>query len=318
MSVSDPFMRHNLNQLRVLSALLHTPNLTRVGEALHMTQSAVSKTLAQLRDDFQDPLLIRDGQRYLLTPRADELKQVLPEMMKQLEGLYQPPAFDPAQCQRTFVFASSDYVAQFIYPLIAAEVARQAPGVTLKYRLWQREQVHQLADLPIDLVSTILEEDEVPESLCHWPGGEDGLAVVLRQDHPLATGELNLHSYLASRHLLVSGGGDKDTPVDRHLATLGHRRQIWAEVPFFQAAVGILCHSDALLTTPLHIGVQLAENAPLTIRRLPFILAKQGYRMLWHHRLDHDPAHRWFRELAQPLLEGHLRSYVAKGHEHLE
>ncbi|BDY05358.1 LysR family transcriptional regulator [Ferrimonas sp. YFM] len=311
-------MRHNLNQLRVLSVLLHTPNLTRAGEALHMTQSAVSKTLAQLRDDFQDPLLIRDGQRYLLTPRAEELKQVLPETLKQLEGFYQPPAFDPAQCQRTFVFASSDYVAQFIYPFIAAEVARQAPGVTLKYRLWQREHLHRLADLPIDLVSTILEEQEVPDSLSHWPGGEDGLAVLLRRDHPLATGELTLEGYLDSRHLLVSGGGDKDTPVDRHLATLGQQRQIWAEVPFFQAAVGILCHSDALLTTPLHIGVQLAESVPLTVRRLPFTLARQGYRMLWHQRFDQDPAHRWFRQLAQPLLEGHLRRYVANGHEHLE
>ncbi|TKB48549.1 LysR family transcriptional regulator [Ferrimonas sediminicola] len=306
-------MRHNLNQLKVLNALLHTPNLTRVAESLHMTQSAISKTLAQLRDDFQDPLLIRDGQRYLLTPRAEELKQRLPEMMKQLEGLYQPPAFEPARCQRTFVFASSDYVAQYIYPLIAAEVARQAPKVTLKYRLWQREQLHQLAELPVDLVSTILEAEEVPPSLCHWPGGEDGLAVVMRRDHPLATGELTLEGYLASRHLLVSGGGDKDTPVDCYLATLGHQRRIWAEVPFFQAAAGILCHSDALLTTPLHIGVQLAESAPLTVRPLPFTLARQGYRTLWHQRFDLDPAHRWFRELAQPLLEGHLGAYVAKG-----
>ncbi|USD39276.1 LysR family transcriptional regulator [Ferrimonas sp. SCSIO 43195] len=304
-------MRHNLNQLRVLSALLQQPNLTRVAERLHMTQSAVSKTLHQLRQDFDDPLLVREGQRYLLTPKAQSLQLTLPQQLQQLDALYLPQSFDPSLCQRTLVFSSSDYVAQHIFPAIAAEVARQAPLVTLEYRLWDKGQLSQLASLPVDLVSTIVES--VPDNVARRDQGEDGLAVLMSADHPLAEQTLTLERYLQFEHLRVSGGGDKDSPVDTALQALGHRRRCFAQVPFFQSALGLLMSTPTLLTTPLHIAAQMSEQAPMVVKRLPFDCARQHYRLLWHRRFNEDPAHRWFRELAFPFLCDHLNHYVQKG-----
>jgi DNA-binding transcriptional LysR family regulator len=64
----------NLNLLRTLDVLLETRNVTASGRLLGMTQSAVSRQLVQLRETLRDPLLIREGQRYILTARADALR----------------------------------------------------------------------------------------------------------------------------------------------------------------------------------------------------------------------------------------------------
>ena len=64
----------NLNLLVSLQALLEECHVSRAAERLHITQSAVSRQLYQLRDIFHDPLLIRDGNRLLMTPKAEQLK----------------------------------------------------------------------------------------------------------------------------------------------------------------------------------------------------------------------------------------------------
>ena len=60
----------NLNLLPTLKALLATCSVSRTAELLHLSQPSISKQLAQLRQEFADELLVREGQRWLLTPRA--------------------------------------------------------------------------------------------------------------------------------------------------------------------------------------------------------------------------------------------------------
>jgi DNA-binding transcriptional LysR family regulator len=48
----------DLNLLTALRALLSEKNVTRAGEAVHVTQSAMSGILARLRDYFGDPLIV--------------------------------------------------------------------------------------------------------------------------------------------------------------------------------------------------------------------------------------------------------------------
>ncbi len=53
--------------------------------------------------------------------------------------------------------ASSDYVVQYLFSDIAAEVASQAPQTSLEFRLWEPSLVSSFSEQPIDLVSTIIE-----------------------------------------------------------------------------------------------------------------------------------------------------------------
>ncbi|MCS3459689.1 DNA-binding transcriptional LysR family regulator [Aeromonas sp. BIGb0445] len=298
-------MSPNLNLLPTLKVLLATRNLSRAAELLHLSQPAISKQLSQLREEFGDALLVREGQRWLLTPRAEALAVVLGESLAGIERLYASPTFAPADCERVFKLASSDYVAQYILPDICAELARQAPGAALEYNLWDKRQLPELWQSDLDLVSTIT--DLVPDQIRGLHQGEDQLAVLMGRHHPLAGRALSLEDYLAWPHLQVSGGGDKDSPVEQVLAPQGLTRRWFARVPFFQAALEVLLRTDCLMTTPAHIAWQLSQRHQLCFVSLPFQTSFQQYHLMWHQRHHQDPAHRWFRELAFPFLKEHLQ-----------
>lgn len=309
-------LRANLNLLPTLKMLLETRNISRAAELLHLSQPSISKQLAQLRSEFDDELLVREGQRWLLTPRAELLAAQLADSLDALERLYEAPGFDPSRCERVFRLASSDYVAQHILPDICAALAKEAPLAALEYSLWDKRQLPQLWQSELDLVSTITEL--VPEQIRGLHQGEDRLAVLMGCHHPLAGKALSLDDYLAWPHLQVSGGGDKDSPVEQVLAPQGLSRRWFARVPFFQAAVEVLLRTDCLMTTPAHIAWQLSCGLELTFVDLPFATRDQQYHLLWHQRHHQDPAHRWFRELAYPFLRDHLQRTVGESRKLLD
>lgn len=309
-------LRANLNLLPTLKVLLETRNISRAAELLHLSQPSISKQLAQLRSEFDDELLVREGQRWLLTPRAELLAAQLADSLGALERLYEAPGFDPSRCERVFRLASSDYVAQHILPDICAAFAKEAPLAALEYSLWDKRQLPQLWQSELDLVSTITEQ--VPEQIRGLHQGEDRLAVLIGRHHPLAGKTLSLDDYLAWPHLQVSGGGDKDSPVEQVLAPQGLSRRWFARVPFFQAAVEVLLRTDCLMTTPAHIAWQLSCGHELTFVGLPFATRDQQYHLLWHQRHHQDPAHRWFRELAYPFLRDHLQRTVGESRKQLD
>jgi DNA-binding transcriptional LysR family regulator len=74
MSMSGVNLRKfDLNLLVALDALLRYRNVTRAGERLGLTQSAMSGELRRLRRMFGDELLVRVGRGYELTPLARDL-----------------------------------------------------------------------------------------------------------------------------------------------------------------------------------------------------------------------------------------------------
>ncbi|EZH84854.1 LysR family transcriptional regulator [Aeromonas hydrophila] len=299
----------NLNLLPTLKVLLETRNISRAAELLRLSQPSISKQLGQLRSEFGDELLVREGQRWLLTPRAEALAAQLADSLGTLERLYEAPGFDPSRCERVFRLASSDYVAQHILPDICAALAREAPLAALEYSLWDKRLLPQLWQSELDMVSTITEL--VPDQIRGLHQGEDRLVVLMGSHHPLAGRSFSLDDYLAWPHLQVSGGGDKDSPVEQVLAPQGLSRRWFARVPFFQAAVEVLLRTDCLLTTPAHIAWQLSCEHALHFCDLPFASRTQQYHLLWHQRHHQDPAHKWFRELAYPFLREHLQRTVA-------
>lgn len=93
----------NLNLLRSLHVLLDECHVSRAAERLHITQSAMSRQLAQLRELCGDPLLVRDGNRLVPTARALTLQSKLLGLLDEFEHLFSAPSFVPEQWQGEFV-----------------------------------------------------------------------------------------------------------------------------------------------------------------------------------------------------------------------
>lgn len=286
----------NLNLLRALSVLLDECHVSRAAERLHITQSAVSRQLAQLRTLFDDPLLVRDGNQLVPTPRALVIKKRLDRMFSEVDNLLADAPFQPHNWRQEFVFSSSDYVAQYIVPSVVSVLTDQAPNLNLTYKLWDPDYLDQLHTNGIDLASTMLPRQ--PEYVSSVLIGEDKSVLLMRQGHPLADkGAVSMEDMLAHPHLKVTGGGDKDTSTDVVLNALGHTRRVALKVPFFTAAVNALQSSHYLMVVPEHIAINLSRDASLLYRPLPFDTASHLYWLIWHPKYDLDPAHQWMREV---------------------
>src|SRR6201997_5324056 len=66
----------DLNLLRALHALLENCNASAAARQLNLSQPATSAGLSRLRHALGDVLLVRDGNRMSLSPRAELLPRV--------------------------------------------------------------------------------------------------------------------------------------------------------------------------------------------------------------------------------------------------
>jgi len=284
----------NLNLLRSLHVLLEECHVSRAAQRLHITQSAVSRQLSQLREVCGDPLLVRDGNHLVPTPRAVEMQDKLRNLLGEFDALLADKPFEPETWQHEFVLSSSDYVAQYILPDLISQTMVQAPKLNIAYRLWQPEFLEQFDQTGIHLASTMLAHK--PEHLSCVEIGQDKSMCVMRNGHPLASHEyVTCADLVAYPHLKVTGGGDKDAHADTALAECGFQRRIALKVPFFSAAVNALKSSDYLMIVPEHIALHLARESDLIFRPLPLETREHLYWLMWHPKYDQDKAHQWMR-----------------------
>ena len=77
----------NLKELRILNALLRERSITRTAQLMETTQPAISKTLKHLRQQFSDPLLVRNGQAMQPTAKAIDMTEQLRVLLDAADGL---------------------------------------------------------------------------------------------------------------------------------------------------------------------------------------------------------------------------------------
>lgn len=292
----------NLNLLRSLKVLLEECHVSHAAQRLHLTQSAVSRHLYQLRELFDDPLLVRDGNVLIPTPKALQLQQKLEHWFIALDGMMRDESFAPQHWRGEFVFSSSDYVAEYILPEIIQAFSQAAPQATLSYRLWQPSLLNQLHESGIHLASSM--SLDAPQGLSSIQIGQDHSVCLMSIDHPLAQrNALSIEDLLAYPHIKIIGGGDKDGLFESALNELGCKRRIALNVPFFFAAAQALCQNNLLLITPEHIARQLAERYALTYQALPIALPAHKYWLTWHSKYDLDPSHLWARSMIADVMK---------------
>ncbi len=136
MSDQAPLSRLDLNLLVSLDALLTERSVTRAAERLHLSQPALSASLARLRTHFNDPILARTGNSYELTPLASRLSEHTAAALDAARRVFESQAeWDPSQSTREFAIYGSDYSLATTGRRLAALAAERAPGVRFRFML---------------------------------------------------------------------------------------------------------------------------------------------------------------------------------------
>ena len=283
----------DLNLLITLDVLLAEGSVTRAARRLRLSPSAMSRALARLRETTGDPLLVRAGRELVPTPRALELRaRVRPLLGEVLAVLRPTEQLDPRQLAQTFTLRASDGFVENFGPALLAHIGAQAPGVRLRFvQKVDRESV-QLREGSIDLETGVIGSLTSPEVRTRRLFSDRFVGVV-RSGHALAQGEISAERYAAGQHVLVARRDQDTGPMDDALAALGLQRTIASIVGGFTSALALAAGSDLIATVPeRHTG---NLRAGMFSFALPLGMPDLTVSLMWHPRMDADPAHRWLR-----------------------
>src|ERR1700752_5252908 len=116
----------DFNLLLTLDAVLTEGSVARAAERLHLSPSAMSRSLARLRATTGDPLLVRAGRGLVATPRALELRDRVAQLVQDAESVLRPAdRLDLETLVRTFTLRTSDGFVENFGPDLIARVGGQ-------------------------------------------------------------------------------------------------------------------------------------------------------------------------------------------------
>jgi DNA-binding transcriptional LysR family regulator len=101
-------------------------------------------------------------------------------------------------------------------------------------------------------------------------------------------------SYAAFGHVVAWRQGLELGRVDQSLLASGLKREVVASADGFAAALALARGSDLIATVPEKHTAGLREG--MHAFALPLPVEPFTISLLWHPRMDGDPAHRWLRE----------------------
>lgn len=291
-------MRYNrldLNLLPALRALLTEKNVTRAGESIHVTQSAMSGILGRLRDYFDDPLIVPVGRRMELTPLAEGLIHKVNDLLLRVDAtLATLPEFDPAQSRRHYSIVASDYVASVLLLEVLRDVSAVAPGVTIELLQPSAGAAVELEAGEVDFVIT--PEVFVTSTQSASVLFEDTYHAVVDRDHPGIGDSLTLAQFMAHGHVIFQ---NKGRPMfETWLAkTHGDERRIEVEANSFGLLAPLVIGTRRIATLHTRMALQMAAVLPVRLVRLDFDAPQLVEMLQWHKYRDLDPGSVWLREL---------------------
>lgn len=306
----------DLRLLRTLVLLLTECSVTRTAEIMGQPQPTISLSLRKLRETFNDPLLVRNGNRLIATDRGRELLVSVSRILKDLDQELSPPeSFDPRQGQHHFKLLMANCFGPSFLPLIMQRIREQAP-----------EAIVDVCPMPAyEHVAPLVAEGVADIALGNWPQPPDKLRTVplfasdmvclVHGKHPLAAcRQLTAAQYLAAHHLSLTPSGNlAKSPIDGRLGELKLSRSIAASVPDYASVPHVLAQTDLVFTTSRHFAEEIATLVPLSVVELPEEFGSLTFYALWHVRNHRSPSHQWLRGLIRNVARE--VNVLAGGHQ---
>ena len=294
----------DLNLLPPLITLLEERHVTRAAERSGLSQPAMSRALARLRQLLDDQLLVRAGRGYVLTPQAERIQRQLAGLVPQLERLFAAEVFDPATAEEHYRLAATDYAVLLFLHQVAREVNKLSPHSTLRIESPRDAVFDDVLHGRLDLSFYVAAP---PAAFRRELLFEDICVCVMSADNPLAKRKrLTLDEYVRCSHLVIDIiDGEQPLIADR-LRELGIARRAALTVPLNAGAAAALPGTNLVATLNKRLVDRYADDPALAVVAAPVELEPFHYFMFWHPRLDHDPAQQWLRDTIRSVAAATL------------
>lgn len=296
----------NLNLLKTLHVLLQTRSVTIASKELFLTQPAVSTSLKQLRDIFDDQLLIKgnDG-LFQLTHKAKLIKPKLDALLKQTENLIDLNAqiISPEKCDDTFYIASHSHVSVLIFPKLYSVLNKIAPLVKIKQI--DITDLGELSAKELQQFDFIIGSFRaIPKNYCREEYFSDQFVCLsgikaLNKKNSITLKDLN-----ENPHVILSYMNNYTQSFsEKLLVSNGIKRQYKMIVSDASLAVQLASLESLLLIIMGKRAEFFKKTYPIKLFQLPFSSPKLKTEILYKEMGSDNPTKQWFKSVLLSLIK---------------
>lgn len=221
----------NFQQLRIIrAALRHDLNLTEVADALHTSQSGVSKHIKDLEDELGVEIFVRHGKRLTgVTAPGRELAVIVERILLDTANIKNLAEQFASRDEGQLVIATTHTQARYALPPVVTKFRQEFPKVKLVLR---EASPTEIVDMLVDGAADIGMATEAlgsHDELVSFPYYSWHHGVVVQAGHPLvakASRRLGLADIAAYPIITYHTGFTRRACIDEAFATAGLEPQI--------------------------------------------------------------------------------------------
>ncbi len=311
----------DLNLLKVFDAVMEERSVLRASQKIAVSQSAVSHSLARLRELLDDDLFVRTAGGMQPTGRALAMASRIREALRSLEFAIELPNFDPAKSAKQFTLAANDFTTMVLISPLLEILRREAPSIDLVIKPVTRIDLAEQIDLGrVDVAIGVFSAppDRFRSSFLF----EYDDVLIAAAGHKLR--KLDKATLAKLQLVIISFGSEQEGAIDGFISERGlarrsemydrgamelalgesvHLPRIAVSLPHFLAVPALLENTELVAIVPRTLAKVLAASHPITTHELPYPTTLLEVRLLWHQRVDGDPSHTWFHEILRRATE---------------
>lgn len=310
----------DLNLIRIFDALIEEQSVTRAGERLGLTQSAISHALNRLRYILKDELFVRGPDGMRPTERAAEIAPRLRQGLLQLQLALTPSDFVPAETTRRFAITCTEHSAALLVPGVIARLRVEAPDAGLRILPSNMGVAEPLRAGRADIA--IGSFRRIPEYFVAEPLMRESRVWVVGADNPVAGDDLTLERLAALPHLVMVATGEDENAIGGYvvdhglerlvtrndiglfqgaLAARGLERTVAVTTPNLLTALTAVSQTDLAALMPRRLATQFTGLYRLKVFEPPYPSPPFDVMMLWHREHGEQPAIAWLRNLMREV-----------------
>ncbi|KMJ13028.1 LysR family transcriptional regulator [Serratia marcescens] len=260
-------MNYSLKQLRVFVAIARHGSFSRAGEAIGLTQSAVSHSVKELEAEVGVRLLDRTTREVVLTDAGLRLANRVERLLDELQTTLLDVRSFGVQRSGTVRVATSQTISAHLMPQCIAAGERQYPEIRIMLRDQAQQQVlHSVRNAEVDfgiVVDPVQAVDLECEAVLHEP-----FLLLCRDDHPFAAQQAVRWSALNGCRLVLQDYASGSRPlIDSALRQQGVEAQVVQEIGHPATLFPMVAEGIGISIFPA-LALPLPEGGRLRVRRL--------------------------------------------------
>ncbi|MFJ6852466.1 LysR family transcriptional regulator [Streptomyces sp. NPDC091271] len=292
----------DLNLLVALDALLKERGVSRAAQRLALSQPTLSASLARLRRHFNDELLHRVGNQYVLTPLAERLAAMTGDTLNGAERIFTSQAsFDPATSQRLFTLLTTDYGLAEAASAVCSAIEREGPRMRVRLRHITPEFAERGAEGLRSVDGLLMPHGYLPD-LPHLDLYQDRWVCVVSADNAQVGDELTMHDLVTLPWVDAFGGPGGSTPAARQLRLLGVEPTVMVFADSFLGVPFLVAGTNRAALLQERVARRIADRPDLRTLECPFDAVPLTEAFWWHPVYTHDLEHVWLRGLLTEMF----------------